>query len=57
MHYIDGCLIPVTKANNEAYRAMATKSAALLNEFGVTRIVENWAMRFPMAKPPISSVP
>lgn len=32
MSYIDGFLIPVTAANKDAYRIMATKSAALLKE-------------------------
>lgn len=42
MSYIDGFLIPVTAVNKEAYRTVATKSAARLKEFGATRIVENW---------------
>ena len=40
MSYIDGFLIPVTAANKDAYRQMASKSAALLKEFGATRVVE-----------------
>ena len=42
MSYIDGFLIAVTTDNKVPYRAMAIKSAALLREFGATRIVENW---------------
>jgi uncharacterized protein YbaA (DUF1428 family) len=34
MSYIDGYLIPVTGANEAAYRAMALKYSALLKEFG-----------------------
>ena len=41
MSYIDGYLIPVTAGNKEAYRDMATKAAALLKEFGATRIVDD----------------
>lgn len=50
MSYIDGYLIPVTAGNKNAYRAMATKCAALLREFGATRIVENWGDDVPDGK-------
>jgi uncharacterized protein YbaA (DUF1428 family) len=42
MNYIDGYLIPVTAGNKEAYREVASKAAALVKEFGATRIVECW---------------
>ena len=50
MSYTDGFLIPVTAANKEAYRAIATEAAALLKEFGATRIVENWGDDVPDGK-------
>jgi len=40
MSYVDGFLVPVPTGNKAAYLEMAAKSAALLKEFGATRVAE-----------------
>ena len=43
MTYFEGFIVPVPKANKEAYRKHASDAAPLFEEFGVTRLVEAWA--------------
>ena len=42
MTYFEGFVVPVPKANKEAYRKHATDAAPLFQEFGVKRMVEAW---------------
>ena len=42
MTYFEGFIVPVPKANKEAYGKHATEFAPLVQEFGVTRMVETW---------------
>jgi uncharacterized protein YbaA (DUF1428 family) len=42
MTYFEGFIVPVPKANKDAYRKHATDAAPLFQEFGVTRMVEAW---------------
>jgi uncharacterized protein YbaA (DUF1428 family) len=42
MTYFEGFIVPVPKANKEAYRKHAADAAPLFQEFGVTRMVEAW---------------
>ncbi len=42
MTYFEGFVVPVPKANKEAYRKHASEAAPLFQEFGVTRMVEAW---------------
>ena len=42
MTYFEGFIVPVPKANKEAYRKHASEGAPLFQEFGVKRMVEAW---------------
>jgi uncharacterized protein YbaA (DUF1428 family) len=48
--YVDGCLIPVPTANKADYLEMADKHAAILKEFGATRVVDAWGDDVPRGK-------
>jgi uncharacterized protein YbaA (DUF1428 family) len=48
--YIDGCLIPVPAQNKSAYLEMADKHAAILKEYGATRVVDAWGDDVPPGK-------
>lgn len=50
MGYVDGYLVPVPKGNQEAYRALAEKAAAVFKDHGATRVVEAWADDVPDGK-------
>ena len=48
--YVDGSILAVPKANKDAYREMADKHAAILKEFGATRVVDSWGDDVPDGK-------
>lgn len=50
MSYVDGFVLPVPEGNKEAYRAMATKAAAVFREYGATQVVECWGNDVPRGK-------
>jgi len=50
MSYVQGFVIPVPKANKEAYTKVAEASGVIFQEYGAVRIVENWSETTPDGK-------
>jgi uncharacterized protein YbaA (DUF1428 family) len=48
--YIDGCLTPVPRAREAEYREMSDKFAAILKEYGASRVVDAWGDDIPAGK-------
>jgi uncharacterized protein YbaA (DUF1428 family) len=48
--YVDGTITAVPAANKRAYLEMADKHAAMLKEFGATRVVDAWGDDVPAGK-------
>ncbi len=42
MTYVDGFVIPVPRANKDAYRKMAAEVAPIFKEHGALKVVECW---------------
>lgn len=45
--YLDGYVLPVPKANKDAYRELAQKMSGVFQEFGALRVVEAWGEETP----------
>jgi uncharacterized protein YbaA (DUF1428 family) len=50
MTYFEGFIVPVPKANRDAYRKHASEASPLFQEFGATRMVEAWGDDLPDGK-------
>ena len=50
MSYIDGFVIPVPTGKKDAYRELATKTAAMSREYGALQTVECWGDDVPDGK-------
>ncbi len=50
MPYVDGFVIPVPKANREAYRKIAAIAAPIFKEHGALKVVECWGDDIPPGK-------
>lgn len=55
MHYVDGFVLPVPRANLEAYRALAEKAGEVWREYGALQYFECVGDDVPMGK--ITSFP
>ncbi|MCB2055376.1 MAG: DUF1428 domain-containing protein [Geminicoccaceae bacterium] len=44
MSYIQGFVVPVPRANKDAYRDLAAKAAPMFREYGATRLIECWGV-------------
>ena len=50
MTYIQGFIIPVSKAKKEAYIKVAQASGAIFREYGALRVIESWSETTPDGK-------
>jgi uncharacterized protein YbaA (DUF1428 family) len=50
MTYIDGFVAAVPQENRQAYLAHARDALSLFNDYGATRMVENWGDDVPVGK-------
>ncbi|HOZ66483.1 MAG TPA: DUF1428 domain-containing protein, partial [Burkholderiaceae bacterium] len=50
MNYVDGYVIAVPSANQEAYRLMAVDMAIVFKKHGALSVVENWGDDVPEGK-------
>jgi uncharacterized protein YbaA (DUF1428 family) len=48
--YVDGFIVPVPEGERDAYRALASKAAAVFKELGAVRVVEAWGDDVPAGK-------
>jgi uncharacterized protein YbaA (DUF1428 family) len=48
--YVDGVLVPVPVGNKDAYRDFAAKAAAVMKDYGATRVVDAWGEDVPDGK-------
>jgi uncharacterized protein YbaA (DUF1428 family) len=49
-NYVNGFIMPVPRANKEAYREMSERHAAIFREYGALRLVQAWGDDVPEGK-------